>query len=194
MRTWPLVIFLVLSPGALNASGQTGPVEQRVTLFSYMKYRDTSRASFSFERGVRGAPASPADADNFDIIYGNLKIGRDADWFTIYFQSHHRSRVVDVGKKRWADVRRTPSLPPSRPQPLDPEKALPGMVDASAGVKKHAPYDQFVRIRPGHIYLMHVKSRRKDFYVLFRVEELNPGDSCTISWKAVPPPERDIER
>lgn len=40
----------------------------------------------------------------------------------------------------------------------------------------------------GHLYVMHVVDKVSDFYVLFRVESLERGDNCTISWKLIPPP------
>lgn len=194
VRPWLIVVFLVFGLSVSDTSGQVNLPDQRVTLYSYFKYRDWSRAYFSFERGVRGAPSNKDESDSFDVLYGNLRVGNDADWFTVYWQSHHRSRILDLGEKQWAQLRQLPAFPISRPQPLDPDKALPGTVDASAGTKKVAPYDQFVRIRSGHIYLLHVKSKRKNFYVLFRVEDLVPGDSCTFSWKRIPPPETDLEK
>jgi hypothetical protein len=37
---------------------------------------------------------------------------------------------------------------------------------------------------------MHVKDDQADFYVLFRIEELEQANRCTISWKRIPTPER----
>jgi hypothetical protein len=41
---------------------------------------------------------------------------------------------------------------------------------------------------PGHIYEMRVVDEKRDFYILFRVDELTPGDNCKISWRQVAAP------
>jgi hypothetical protein len=43
----------------------------------------------------------------------------------------------------------------------------------------------FVKAIPGHMYVIHVVDDVNDFYALFRVEELESGDNCTISWKRI---------
>ena len=47
----------------------------------------------------------------------------------------------------------------------------------------------FVKAIVGHMYVIHVVDRSSDFYALFRVEALERGDKCTISWRLVPSPE-----
>jgi len=46
----------------------------------------------------------------------------------------------------------------------------------------------FVRAVVGHMYVVHVVNPRDDFYVLFRVESIERGSTCTISWMQVPAP------
>jgi hypothetical protein len=46
----------------------------------------------------------------------------------------------------------------------------------------------WVKAVGGHLYVIHVIDDTRDFYALFRVEELQRGDSCTISWKLIPEP------
>jgi hypothetical protein len=46
----------------------------------------------------------------------------------------------------------------------------------------------WVKAVSGHLYVIHVVDDTRDFYALFRVEELQRGDSCTISWKLIPEP------
>jgi len=50
----------------------------------------------------------------------------------------------------------------------------------------------WVKATVGHIYVIHVVDETRDFYALFRVESLQRGDNCTISWKLIPPPERGV--
>ena len=47
----------------------------------------------------------------------------------------------------------------------------------------------FVRAVVGHIYVIHVVDDVRDFYALFRVENLQKADQCTISWKLIAPPQ-----
>jgi hypothetical protein len=45
-----------------------------------------------------------------------------------------------------------------------------------------------IRAIPGHMYVVHVVDDKRDFYALFRVDALQRGDNCTISWKMIPSP------
>lgn len=47
----------------------------------------------------------------------------------------------------------------------------------------------FVKAIIGHMYVIHVVDKKRDFYALFRVEALERGDNCTITWKLIPSPE-----
>lgn len=46
----------------------------------------------------------------------------------------------------------------------------------------------FVKAIAGHVYVIHVVDDSRDFYALFRVEALQRGDNCTVSWKLIPAP------
>jgi hypothetical protein len=46
----------------------------------------------------------------------------------------------------------------------------------------------FVKAIAGHLYAIHVVDDTQDYYVLFRVEALTRGQSCTISWRFAPAP------
>lgn len=47
----------------------------------------------------------------------------------------------------------------------------------------------FVKAVVGHMYVIHVVDDVRDFYALFRVEALERGDNCTISWQLIQAPE-----
>jgi hypothetical protein len=47
----------------------------------------------------------------------------------------------------------------------------------------------FVKAISGHLYVIHVVDDRRDFYALFRVDALERGDNCTVSWKLIPAPD-----
>ena len=46
----------------------------------------------------------------------------------------------------------------------------------------------FVKAIVGHMYVAHVVDNQNDFYALFRVEALERGDHCVVSWKVINPP------
>ena len=46
----------------------------------------------------------------------------------------------------------------------------------------------FTKAVPGHLYVIHVVDELSDFYALFRVESLEKGDRCTLSWRLIPAP------
>jgi hypothetical protein len=75
-----------------------------------------------------------------------------------------------------------PWLLPKRPAP--PTPAAPRA--RQDGVPKIDPI--FARAVVGHVYVIHVVDDGADYYALFRVESLERGDHCTISWKLIPPP------
>ena len=52
----------------------------------------------------------------------------------------------------------------------------------------------FVKAVVGHMYVMRVVNETDDFYVLFRVEQIERGSSCTISWMHVPAPSAHVRK
>lgn len=66
----------------------------------------------------------------------------------------------------------TGSWPPSRPK-RDGKPKIDSM---------------FVKAIVGHLYAIHVVDDTQDYYVLFRVEALTRGHSCTISWRLTAAP------
>lgn len=47
----------------------------------------------------------------------------------------------------------------------------------------------YVKAILGHMYVIHVVDETRDFYALFRVEGIERGDNCTISWRLVDAPQ-----
>jgi len=181
--------MLLLIALSVAADGQDGTVLSQVTLYSYRVYRDPSRSSVNFESGVRGLTTGQC-ADSH-LNYGNLTVNNDNDWLQV---CNPRSWIVDLGTKQWGDFKATPSSfagkKPRKPLPLN----APYVIDASAGSKEVSPFQQFARVRIGHMYLMKVVSGRKKIYVMFRVDNLTKKDNCLLSWKKVPPPAEDVEK
>jgi hypothetical protein len=51
-----------------------------------------------------------------------------------------------------------------------------------------------VRAVVGHMYVIHVVDGASDYYALLRVEALERGDNCTITWKVIPAPDATTNR
>lgn len=186
------LIFAVSSLIALSvtAVGQDEPPLSTVTLFSKISHRDWSRSSVNFDSAQRGSPTP--DTSDFDLIYGTLAVNDDSDWFEVI---DGRSMIIDLGAKRWSDFKTTPSFPKSKkPQKPRPLSGRVKEIDTSAGSKEVSPYQQFVRVKAGHMYLMKVVRDQKKIYVMFRVDNLVSEDNCLLSWKKVRAPVDDLER
>ncbi|HSP63205.1 MAG TPA: hypothetical protein VLQ90_09510 [Pyrinomonadaceae bacterium] len=153
---------------------------------------DLSRSAINFETGERGF--RPSEAAHFDLNYGGVIIGegdkRLPDWFRV---TDSRSMIVDLGAKNWPDIRETPPFPKAGRHPPPPLANRPWVLDSSPG-KEVSPYRQFIPVRPDHIYLMRILHGNKVIYAMFRVESLNPEESCVLSWKHVAPPKVDKEK
>jgi len=88
----------------------------------------------------------------------------------------------------------TPGLPGadadgSSRQPVPPTTRAKAPIPAEKkndGSPKLDPL--FVKAVVGHLYVIHVVDVANDFYALFRVEAVERGDHCVISWKLIEPP------
>jgi hypothetical protein len=47
----------------------------------------------------------------------------------------------------------------------------------------------FVKAVVGHMYVIRIVDDHRDFYALFRVEALERGDHCVVSWKTIDAPQ-----
>jgi hypothetical protein len=96
---------------------------------------------------------------------------------------------------RGSRERSTSSLLPSNDGPV-PGDISPTVLTAEPRAKpsplKHDGKPKidslFVKAIAGHMYVIHVVDDSRNFYALFRVEALERGDYCTISWKLIPDP------
>lgn len=78
--------------------------------------------------------------------------------------------------------RPSPRIPDRPRDPIDPCKGKrPAEIRTSSNL---------LRANLGHMYAIHVVDDERDFYALFRIESLQRGDNCTISWKLIPSPQR----
>lgn len=88
-----------------------------------------------------------------------------------------------------------PQLPSKEPEQTDRF----GNLDKSASFPsssrstdvKTSGYKPFIKASAGNMYVMRVVDEDNDFYVLFRVDELERGKRAKISWKRIPAPQED---
>ena len=72
---------------------------------------------------------------------------------------------------------------PIAPSPASSDKPAKKKND---GIPKIDPV--FVKAIVAHMYVIHVVDDVHDFYALFRVEALERGDNCLVSWKIIEAP------
>jgi hypothetical protein len=190
---WMLVFGVcTTSSVALNESAEqstSGGMTQSFTLYPPTdkdtgKY-DESRACFSFKLGTNKLPNSV----DWELGYGFAQISNE-DWLTINTgRPDQRSVMKQLGKHTWADSIRVPALEPLPVLTEGQQREI--TIDASGGT--HAAWanstTHMAKATVGNMYLMHVVDDQADFYVLFRVEQLEQGAQCTISWRRIPNPE-----
>jgi len=191
-RNSPLLLS-ILFLCAVCAQAGANVVQAQQTVVLYAPHDKTTQAlnqkhaCFSFELGQRG-DAAEAAATRWDLGYGFLNINGE-DYFQVQTSAENRSVIRDLGKFEWGDYFEIPALEPL-PE-VEKGQSRTVFVNASAG--KLEAWEQstpiFARIIVGHLYLVHVKDEDSDFYALFRVEALTQRESCTISWKQIPPPQ-----
>jgi hypothetical protein len=143
---------------------------------------DEGKSCFNFKLGLlKETVLKDTKKNEWDLAYGFLSIGGE-DWFTLHSAS--RSVIQDLGERNWDNPGTVPVL-----EPLPP---FPKGLDASADTHKKwaKAMRNMAKIFPGHMYALHVKNDAGDFYVLFRVNDLEQNKRCTISWQRGPSPEQ----
>ena len=81
-----------------------------------------------------------------------------------------------------------PSEPQSKPGKVGTGNLEMRMAIGPRNLESSRPAPLLARVLPGHLYLLHIVKPQSDFYVLVHVDQLIPGDNCTISWKRIPSP------
>lgn len=116
------------------------------TLFSV--HRNDARSSFSFELGLMGS--HPRVRNDFDLEF----LG---DRFRVNSVTDDRSRILDLGAKSFAEIKRVPQLPDNKGA-------------------------DFVPVVTGHCYVVHTRDTESDHFSLFRVTEFVPQKRVSIDW------------
>lgn len=145
------------------------------------KKYDEGPSFFNFKNGKLKKDSRTSEVYDWDLAYGSFSINNE-DWFTLRNFHGSRSVVKDLGELKWSDHFAIPRL---EPRPVVPEGKATITVDASADTHKAwaAAATTFSKVVPGHMYLMHIKEKKADFYVLFRVEKLEQQKLCEFSWR-----------
>jgi hypothetical protein len=158
---------------------------QKATLYARQdpKDKDYDKSSYSFQYGVRSDVGKEVTKNDWDIKFGYTTINDSSDYFGVTMLSSDRSRIKNLGKKNWSDLKQVPVLLAN----AGPYKGIRFPLNGeSIDVTSEG---QIAKVIEGNMYVAHIKDVDTDLYVLFRVEELVPNDRCTISWKVVPSPE-----
>jgi hypothetical protein len=144
------------------------------------------------------------------ISYGN-RFGDNWDIFSLDSAADTQSRMVDLGAKDWTDKFDVPWIRPwaklregeqrgiavntsggsagapgygSRPV----AEQVSSTVKTEDDVERKDNYNPFLEVKKGHIYAVRVVDPANDFYILFRVDDLERGAKATISFKKIDGP------
>jgi len=156
-----------------------------VTLFSRIgrKDQDYGRSAYNFYAFARSDKWPKITRNRAHLLYGSISINGDTDWFAVSMGGEDPSRIKDLGQMQWSEVVATPFL-----------ATLPHSTTGVRTPRRGESYEEssegrVTKVVAEHMYVIHIKNDEEDFYVMLRVDALEPSDNCTISWKVVPSPE-----
>jgi hypothetical protein len=183
------VFYRTSSTGGEVIKSQDEP--QQITLFSRAAYlteknQGYGRSAFNFQHSVRSDDKdwTRITRNYYSVLYGNISMNHDSDWFSVSSGGDEPSRIKDLGELRWSDAFYTPFLPAN-------PRLYSGIRDPRRGESYESSSEERVtKVVVGHLYVVHIKNEVSDFYAMFRVDSLQPSDHCTISWKVVSSPEQ----
>lgn len=164
----------------------SGADAQKVTLRSHHKHQDYEKAVVRVEPPAPRKGGARAGLGNHTLRYGGINIDAGNGWIDVPHAHGSRSQIKDLGALDWSEVFDVPFLHASTtPHP----GGLRFDFSAGDGSVRVTPENVMAKVEVGHLYLVHFKDDEADFYLMFRVESVKPGDECTLSWKYVPSPE-----
>jgi hypothetical protein len=159
---------------------------QSVTLYSRIKHQIYEQSVFNFQFGVNGDSGRKITHNRWNIHYGSLSINRDSDFFKVPSGQTDCSRIIDLGEKSWNEIDEKVILDENQfSEKLIPCSSMTLSPPPSSGKTVTDVNIHVAKARQGHMYLVHNLGREVNIYTLFRVDELVPGDTCTISWKVI---------
>ncbi len=162
---------------------------QKAILFSRLGHKETGlgKSAFSFKHGLRSDDDQwlSVTHNDADLLYGSLCTNGDSDWFCVSMGGENPSKIKDMGALEWSDIEAVPVL-----------LAVPPTTNGVRGPRNGESWEEsseqrVTKVVAGHMYIAHIKNEDTDLYAMLKVEELSPSDSCTISWKVIPSPEKE---
>lgn len=159
---------------------------QSVTLLNRAKHQIYEQSVFSFQFGVNGEAGRKLAHNRWNLLYGSLNLNHDSDYFQVRGGRDDCSRIIDLGEKRWDEIDEKVILDDNpMSEKLIPCSAMTQLVPPRSGQNINDLNAHVAKALKGHLYLVHNLERETNLYTLFRVDELVPSDSCTISWKVI---------
>jgi hypothetical protein len=159
-------------PVTLSARSANGAAGYGSSAFNFNGVRSDARA---WRQVLRNKP---------HLVYGNSILDGDHDYFEVAFGGEQLNRIKDLGALEWSAVDNTPQLV------LADQSSRPFRVPHRGESYESASGGRVTKVIVGHMYLEHYKDEQEEFYAMFRVEALEPNNTCTISWKVVPWPKK----
>lgn len=132
---------------------------QEVTLFSRIAHADKERSygksAFNFRYGLRSDSEEwlRVAHNAYDLLYGNVSIDGDLDWFHISTTGENCSKIKDLGALQWSDVKAVPVLPATPPALSGIKAPLPGQS------WEESTEQRVTKAVVGHLYVVHIKNR-----------------------------------
>ena len=173
-----VLLFVPAFPSAQNAT------LHEATLFSRAGHPDAEyrKSFYSFSAMARGDELPEITRNRAQLLYGNYAFDKDSDWFAVSMGGPGSTRIKDLGAKQWSEVVTTPFISLA-PYSTDGVRA-PGRKESY----EESSEGRVSKVVLNHLYAIHIKEDKEDFYVMLRVDELTPSDNCKISWRVVPAP------
>ena len=174
-----VVLFVPAFASAQNATLHEATLFSRVTLPD----KEYGKSFYSFSAMARGDELPEITRHRAELLYGYINFNKkDSDWFAVSMGGQGATRIKDLGAKQWSEVVTTPLIS-DVPYSTEGVRA-PGRKETY----EESSEGRVSKVVVGHLYAIHIKDDKEDFYVMFRVDELVPSDNCKISWRVVPRP------
>jgi VWFA-related protein len=177
MKTNWFVIFI----GVLLLAGSVSAQETEISRLKTQTITLTRKAR---NEGKASSPSWTLVEGNqkrsYSIVYGGLSLAGDNRWLQLTASPNGGwGWLVDLGEMNWSDVDRMPALG---------LKPIPQGITITqfGGETIVLPQGFIVKAVAGHIYAVHIEDDRKEYRAIFRVESIDSGGECKLSWKHIP--------
>jgi hypothetical protein len=159
---------------------------QSVTLLNRARHQAYDQSVFSFQFGANGEAGRKLTRNRWNLLYGSLSLDHDSDYFQVRSGKDDCSRIIDLGEKRWDEIDEKAVLADNPlSEKLIPCSAMVQVASPRSGQNINDLNAHVAKALKGHLYFVHNLERETNLYTLFRVDELVPSDTCTISWKVI---------